>query len=310
MKKVKLFVHINNSQKFKTDEVDEDLKIGHLVKDFAPDMANNQDFLEDVEVYLEDQDDDFDKGITIGEAGIKHGDHIFVGRCKKVSVTINYAGKSFITNVGPATTAKKIRKLTLHYFGIDDVSGAELLLWFNNEPLDPRQFIGSLTDYPSCGVSLVLATKNDINGDLSYDLFHDHLISPEYQSGEIEGRWGSVVNENRPDWPIFIFWITSSTGEVFNFKFDFTDYPNSAPTAVPWDLEKNSVLASEKRPKATKRAVQAFKVWGKECNYLPCDRLAVEGHQNWAQEHSVLIWDNQKDTFLKYLNEVYQILNP
>ena len=164
MKNVKLFVHVNNSQKYKTAEVDDELKIGQLVKEFAPTQVQNQDFLEDVEVYLEDQDDDFDKGITINEAKIKHGDHIFVGRCKKVSVNINYAGKIFPTSVGPATSIKKLRKLAFKYFEIDDVSGAELILWFNKEPLDNRQLIGSLTDYPSCGVSLVLATKNDING--------------------------------------------------------------------------------------------------------------------------------------------------
>jgi hypothetical protein len=162
--KLKVFVHVNNSQKYKTAEVDGDQKIGQLVKEFAPTQAGNQDSVEDVEIYLEDQDDDLDKGISITEANIKHGDHIFVGRCKKVSVSILYAGKSFSTSVPPSTSIKKLRKLALKYFEIDDISGADLLLWFNKEPLDNRQLIGSLTDYPSCGVSLVLATKNDING--------------------------------------------------------------------------------------------------------------------------------------------------
>lgn len=162
--KVKLFVHVNNSQKYKTAEVNDDLKVGQLVKEFVHAQAENKDFLEDVEIYLEDQDDDLDKGISIKEANIKHGDHIFVGRCKKVSVTINYAGTIFSTSVSPATSIKKLRKLALKYFVIDDVSAADLLLWLNKEPLDNRELIGSLTDYPSCGVSLVLATKNDING--------------------------------------------------------------------------------------------------------------------------------------------------
>jgi hypothetical protein len=310
MKNVKVFVHINNCQPFKTAEVNEDQKIGHLVKEFAPALANDPDYIEDVEVYLEDQDDDFDKGITIGEAGIKHGDHIFVGRCKKVSVNINYAGKIFTTSVGPSTSAKKLKKLALNHFGIDEVSGAELLLWFNNVSLDSRQLVGSLTDYPSCGVNLVLASKNDINGDLSYDLLQDHLNLAEYQSGEIEGRWGTIANENRPNWPIFIIWVKNSTNERYNFRFDFSDYPNLAPTAVIWDLENNRALAPDKRPSTSKRAVQVFKNWGKECNYLPCDRMAIDGHPTWAQEHSALIWNPKRDTFFKYLNEVYQILNP
>lgn len=307
---MKVFVHINNSIQFQTEELKEDHKVGHLVKDFAPESLHHQDFLEDVEVYLEDQDDDFDKGISIQESGIKHGDHIFVGRGKKISISINYAGKTFSTNVGPATSAKKLKKLSLDFFGIDGISGAELLLWFNKEPLDPRQLVGSLTDYPTCTVSLILAAKNDVNGDLSSDLFQDHLNSPEYQSGEVEGRWGSINNENGPSWPVFFFWVVTSTGDTFNFKFDLSGYPNLAPTGVLWDLEKNCVLAPEMRPTNTKRALQTFKDWGKECNYLPCDRLAFEGHPDWTQLHSSLIWNSQKDTILKYLNEVYQILNP
>ena len=308
---MKVFVHINNSLQFRTAEVNADHKIGHLVKEFVPEMSHNQDFLEDVEVYLENQDDDFDKGISVQEAGIKHGDHIFVGRCKKISVTIIYAGKTFATSVGPATTTKKLKKLAIEFFEIDEVGGAELMLWFKKEVLDLRQLVGSLTDYPSCGVSLVLASKNDVNGDLSHDLFQNHLNFPEYQSGEIEGRWGTINNENGPSWPVFFFWVNSSTDEKFNFKFDFTGYPNEAPTGVLWDIENNRVLEQSKRPLKTKRASQVFKVWGIECNYLPCDRLAFDpGHEAaWTVQHPDLIWNSQTDTFFKYLNEVHQILN-
>ncbi len=309
---MKLFIHKNNSLQFNTVEIEKDQKVGHLVKEFVPEMAHNQDDIEDIEVYLENQDEDFDKGISILEAGIKHGDHIFIGRCKKISVNINYAGKSFATKVGPATSAKKLKKLSLEYFEIDHVSGAELLLWFNKEPLDQRQLIGSLTDYPSCGVNLILAAKEDVNGDLTYDLFQDHLSSPEYQSGEIEGRWGNISNENGPLWPVFFFWVISSTDGKFNFKFDLTGYPNVAPTGVLWDMDDNKVLEQSKRPLKTKRASQVFKVWGKECNYLPCDRLAFDpGHAaSWTVQHPGLIWNPQTDTFFKYLNEIYQILNP
>ena len=243
MKKVKLFVHVNNTQKYSTAELDEDQKIGHLVKEFAPKLSHNEDFLEDVEVYVEDNDEDFDKGISISEAGFKNGDHVFVGRCKNISVNINYAGKIFTISVGPSTTIKKLKKFSLDHFNIDDVSGAELLLWFNNEPLDMRQLVGSLTDYPSCGVNLVLAPKNDVNGDVSYELFHEHLNSPEFESGEIEGRWGVLTSGNGPNWPISILWVKSTTEGIFNFKFDFSDYPNLAPTAVIWDVENQRPLA-------------------------------------------------------------------
>ena len=307
---MKIFVHINNSLQFKTAEVNENQKIGHLVKEFAPDSMHNQDFMEDVEVYLENQDDDFDKGITIEEAGIKPGDHVFVGKCKKIPVNVSYNGRVLPASVSPATSIKKLKKLSLDFFNIDQISGAELLLWFNNQPLDSRQLVGSLTDYPTCGVDLVLATKNDIQGDLSYDLLQDHLGTPEYLSVEMEGRWGSIINENGPSWPVFFFWVASASGNSYDFKFDLTGYPNIAPTAVLWNLADNTVLTPTQRPTGTKRTQQAFKQWGKECNYLPCDRLAFEGHPDWPQLHSSLIWNSQNDTIVKYLNEVYQILNP
>jgi hypothetical protein len=145
--------------------------------------------------------------------------------------------------------------------------------------------------------------------DLSYEIFLNHLDSPEYQSGEIEGRWGILDQENRPTWPILFFWISARNSKVYNFKFDFTGYPENAPTAVLWDLEKKSVLAAVERPNFSKRAIQVFKIWGHECNYLPCDRLAFQGHSSWLHEHAALIWNNQQDTFIKYLNELFQILN-
>jgi hypothetical protein len=310
MKKIKIFVHVNNSLDFKNAEVDETMKIGLLVKEFAPNLSGEQDYLEDVEIYQENQDEDFDKGITILEAGIKHGDHIFIGKCKKVPVNINYAGKNFPTHVGPATTIKKLKELALDHFEISKKDGAELLLWYVEKPLDSRVFIGSLTDYPAHQVDLILAPKKDVNGDLSKDIFQDHLISTEYQSGEIEGRWGEVYNENRPEWPIFFFWIKTSSGEKFNFKFDFSSYPQLAPTSIIWDIDNNMPLTQDKRPNSNKRAIQVFKVWPKQCVYLPCDRIAFEGHPDWPQKHPSLIWNPNEDTFLKYLNELYQILNP
>lgn len=148
-------------------------------------------------------------------------------------------------------------------------------------------------------------------GNLSFDLFQSHLETSEYQSGEIEGRWGvPETTEGRPEWPIFFFWVASEAGGVYYFKFDFTDYPNSAPTAVLWDLEKKIILSPDKRPQKTKRQIQVFKIWGQPCNYLPCDRLAIVGHSAWLNQHPELIWDKGKDIFVKYLLELFHILNP
>ncbi len=305
----KIFIHINSSLEYKVAEVVENQKVGHLIKDFTPQLSNQKDFMEDVEIYIENSNDDLDKGITISEAGIKHGDHIFIGRCKKVPVTISYAGRQFPVSVSPSTNMLKLKRKALEHFGIDKVSGADLLLWFKQKPLDQRQLIGSLTDYPACNVELVLAAKNDVNGDPSRDLFLHHTNQSNYLSGEIEERWGLLTPIDEVTWPICYIWVKDKEETKFTFKFDLTSYPRQAPTSVMWDAEKNTILPLNLRPQHNKRCIQIFKDWGKQCNYLPCDRLAIQGHHGWNTTHSSLIWNPNEDTIYKYLNELYETLN-
>src|SRR5690606_209793 len=90
------------------------------------------------------------------------------------------------------------------------------------------------------------------------------------------------------------------------FRFDCEDYPQSPPTARPWDSAVDQPLAAAQWPGGTSRVPAVFRPDWKEgcCLYLPCDRIAAQGHDNWVNEHPSLQWSPQRGIVL-YLNEVH-----
>ena len=307
---MKIFIHVNDNLSYKVADLPPNKKVGSLVKEYVPEMVFNRDHLEDVEVYIRNKKDDLDKGKFLDETGIKDGDHLFVGRCKSVDVVINYAGKELTMSVPPSMSSKRIRRKSLEFFGISEDDGVDLLLWFDqNKFLDDRNLIGSTTDYGKCAVKLSLASKQDIQGAPAEEVFQGHLNNAEYLSGVMDQSWGNVSNSKGLQWPLAIFWVMAKNGIKYFFRFDLQGYNEHAPTAILWDIEKSLPLEQSKWPSWNKRTKQVFRKWGKECLYLPCDRLALQGHNNWNQQHAYLTWKAYQDSFTKYLVELYQILN-
>ena len=70
-------------------------------------------------------------------------------------------------------------------------------------------------------------------------------------------------------------------------------YPALAPTARPWDAERNVPLPFDRWPRGKGGRVGAvFRPDWKEGTalYLPCDRVSREGHENWRTETPTMIW--------------------
>lgn len=305
-----VFVSSNGSLKSLKMEVEASTTIGKLMQKAYPEMKKGSDFEEDNEVYIANQDEDVDKGKTLEQCEVKNGDHLFIGKCKRVNVVVSYHGRSFSTETTPALMLKVLKKKVAEHFGMTDQEVADFQFLFNGVAIDDlKTMVGSLVNYSACSVSLVFAPKKDVNGffDAPLDLLNKDLDEANYLSGEIEGIWGKV--ENGPVWPISIFWVSAKNGVKYYLRFDLTDYKQIAPTAQLWDIETNQPLSQNLWPNWSNRCLQVFKAWGKSCLYLPCDRLAFEGHHNWPIEYPSLIWKSREDTIHKYLNEVHQILN-
>lgn len=138
--------------------------------------------------------------------------------------------------------------------------------------------------------------------------FSQHLTLAKYVHGEVQGKWHEV-NRN---WPFSIFEIPATrpdgTKDSYCFRFDLANYPQSAPTACPWSLTSNTPLPPNQWPGGTLIEAAFAPGWNPGALYLPCDRIAMQGHERWRNEHPNLWWTPEK-TIALYLNELYDLLN-
>jgi hypothetical protein len=92
-------------------------------------------------------------------------------------------------------------------------------------------------------------------------------------------------------------------------RFDCSGYPQNPPTARLWDSGKNAPLDVASWPKGDGRIASVFRSDWKAGTalYLPCDRAAIEGHDNWRTQHPSKIWCPSKG-IAQYLEIVHELL--
>lgn len=141
-------------------------------------------------------------------------------------------------------------------------------------------------------------------------IFRAHLAAGPFQSGVERGRW----RELSVAWPHVVIAIKATprpnSPSEYVFRFECSDYPQTSPTAQPWDAERDAPLAHERWPGGHSRLPLAFNPsWkGGQCLYLPCDRLSIDGHDGWRSQHASMIWSPNGD-ITQYLRIVYDLLN-
>lgn len=137
-----------------------------------------------------------------------------------------------------------------------------------------------------------------------------HIEGGPFQSGVDRGYWRLIVIT----WP-HVFLVVSAAPRdqapsEYVFRFECSNYPRVPPTARPWDAKRNVPLEAAKWPGGSGRVAFAFRPdWlGGQALYLPCDRLAIAGHDAWRTQHSHLIWKTTSDITL-YLEAIYDLLH-
>lgn len=153
--------------------------------------------------------------------------------------------------------------------------------------------------------STIVATTPD------EQVFRHHLEGARFQSGLDRGKWHLVA---LVEWPHAIIAVRADervgAPTEYSFRFDLTGYPQQAPNARLWDIERNAQLEARRWPYGQQRIQYAFNPnWQNgQAIYLPCDRISFAGHENWCNDHPEMIWTPEKDiTF--YLNILYDYLN-
>ena len=137
-------------------------------------------------------------------------------------------------------------------------------------------------------------------------VFRCHLAGGAFRIGAAGGRWRMVSL----GWPYATFGIRAADGVEYGFRFDCEGYPQNAPTARLWDIDRDVPLPSNRWPTGHDRIPRAFNPNWKNgtCIYLPCDRQSIEGHVNWFHEHPSLVW-NPSIGIVHYLRVLHDLLN-
>jgi hypothetical protein len=141
-------------------------------------------------------------------------------------------------------------------------------------------------------------------------VFRAHVQAGPFLSGVDRGRWRLLSIA----WPLVLIAVTAAAREQgpaeYVFRFHLADYPQTAPTAQPWDVESDIPLRPERWPAGHRRVPQAFRTdWqGGTALYLPCDRISVQGHDAWRTQHPHLLWKPTGDV-TQYLEIIHELLN-
>jgi hypothetical protein len=136
--------------------------------------------------------------------------------------------------------------------------------------------------------------------------FEADIAKPAFRLGQVEGRWRLL----KTTWPFVFINVTAKDGRAFTLRFNCAGYPQTPPTAGPWDVDRNAVLAFNRWPQGLSGRVKAvFRPDWKNgaALYLPCDRESIAGHPNWCTEMPSKIW-RPADGILQYLELIHELL--
>lgn len=136
--------------------------------------------------------------------------------------------------------------------------------------------------------------------------FIRHLQEGLFRTGAYNNRWRFLSRA----WPYVIISVRARDGRDFAIRFECTNYPQTLVTGQLWDVENNTPLPTAKWPRGQGRVQLAFNPgWkGGTCLYLPCDRISIEGHENWRREHPSLLW-RPEIGIVHYLRIVHNLLH-
>jgi hypothetical protein len=141
-------------------------------------------------------------------------------------------------------------------------------------------------------------------------LLEQDLAAPEFRCGVIEERWRLVATS----WPHVVIAVSAperpKAPTEYGFRFECTGYRQTPVTGRPWDLEADAPLPEARWPTGPSIVASVFRPTWKQgiCLYLPCDRLALEGHENWRNEHPSRLWQPTRG-IICYLEQIYELFN-
>jgi hypothetical protein len=144
-------------------------------------------------------------------------------------------------------------------------------------------------------------------------LFKAHLESAAFLAGSDAAKWGIHGTMDKIDLAFPVLWVRADKRVLVDAKiylrFTIDNYPQSAPTGCPWDVNAHAKLPTAQWPKGGTISAVFNPAWNDHALYAPCDRVAMEGHEAWKTSSSQWWWQ-PTFTIVNYLEFVHVCLNP
>jgi len=158
---ITIFV-FNQSQKSPLEVKGEgDMKLMEFLKDLDIKSKN-------VSVYDLNLDKELELNATLDELGVNNNHRIVVANCKKIEVTVDYAGQPpFVDSLNSHNKVEKVLKEAVKHFKIPagEQSLFELFLELNSTEPIPRDLpICTILANTNCSLNLFLAKPVDYKG--------------------------------------------------------------------------------------------------------------------------------------------------
>jgi hypothetical protein len=137
--------------------------------------------------------------------------------------------------------------------------------------------------------------------------FKADIAKAVFRLGAAEQRW----RFHSESWPFVVIEVQAKDSRWYALRFNCTGYPQTVPTAGPWDTARNSILQFDHWPRGNGGRVTAvFRTDWKNGSalYLPCDRESIVGHDNWRVQMPSKIW-RPSEGLIQYLELVHELLN-
>jgi hypothetical protein len=137
--------------------------------------------------------------------------------------------------------------------------------------------------------------------------FRADVDAPSFRLGTVDGRWRLIST----DWPYALIAVTAADSREYVLRFNCSGFPATPPTAGPWDPDRKAPLAPHLWPRSRRGRIGAVfrQDWkGGSALYLPCDREAIPGHENWRTQMPSKIW-RPDIGIVHYLELVHDLLN-
>lgn len=121
---------------------------------------------DDASLFAEDDDGEVDESKAVGAIATPAGVKAHLHRCRRVGVTVAFAGRILEHNFGPGATVARVKRWAAQQLGVSKEDAGEHVLQLSgtHDRPTPSTHIGTLAKCPACRVAFDLVPDERVNG--------------------------------------------------------------------------------------------------------------------------------------------------